>query len=128
MNNDLCSIGMLSENGVRTIRCAWNGDVMHNGSILLNCWDTPLAATILVYMGDLVFLGPNLQSSLVAFRDYNVEWGRCAPRFYADLHQWRRQEHYCGCTCFYLFDKTDEQWHIYDAMGRERPGILEYKV
>jgi hypothetical protein len=128
MIKTISSIGILDGDEIRAILCGWNGDTMHDGSVLLNCWDSTLAVVVLVAMGDIISLGPNLESSIVAHRDRGVEWIKCMPRNYVDVHQWRRQEHYYGCGCFYLFDKKSEQWHIFDTMGRERPGIMEYKV
>ncbi len=128
MNKTTSSIGILSDDGIRAIYCGWNGDAMHDGSILLNCWDTPLSVAVLVSMGNLISLGPNLESTITAHRDCDTSWMECAPRTYAGLGQWRRQGHYFDCGCYYLFNRLENRWSVFDASGREYTDILEFKV
>jgi hypothetical protein len=121
-----CSIGLKSQNGIRAILCGFDGDAAYNGSILINCWNNEFSAIVLIGLGNIALLGPNVESTIAYHRDLSIKWDKCAPREYLNQTQWRHQLKYCGCCFHYLFD--GDKWRAYDSYGKQFNQLLDYKV
>jgi len=125
---NVSSIGMLTPQGVLATTAGWNGIPMHDGQILINCWNTPKAVAVLIGLGDLVYLGPNVAETVAHTRDFDRDWALTMPKKFISVKQWQRQEHYYGVGCYYLFDPNNAEWCAYDECGHILKELSEYKI
>ena len=105
----------------------WNGKEMHDGQILINCWNDFRHMVVLLALGDLQSLGPNLEDTVACHRDLRSHWARVAPRIYYSEREWKNSMRRSGCACFYLFDMQSEEWQIWGPSGLVK-NIDSYKV
>lgn len=127
MKKKLSSIAMLTPEGVKSIYTFWNGNTMHDAQILVNCWRDPKAVAVLIGLGDLISLGPNISDTRVKCRDFQQDWSTCEPRLHRSVEQWRRASRVL-CASHYLYDPDTNSWRVWDEFGRLRPDVCEYEV
>lgn len=123
----LASIGIKEPNGsIKAIKSGWNGNPYFDGQILINCWNVETSVRVLIGMGDLVSLGPNLNETVSKTRDLEVSWAYSAPQIFENERTWIRRMRLQGCKCFYLF--SNNSWLIVDKHGKRHSDLDEYIV
>jgi hypothetical protein len=128
VNKKLSTIGITTPQGIKAICAGWNGEPMHDGQILANCWTNAKSVGILIGLGDLVYLGPDVFSTQPHHRDFHRDWDAVAPRRFFNVRDWKKQMRLAGCGCFYLFNANDNKWIIWDEHGHIRLDIAEFLV
>lgn len=123
------SIGI--SNGDATVRAMnlySNYGLLHEGQILINCWNTEQSVDILVGLGNLSFLGQDLNTTISCARDEKMDWALVAPNEFKNHRHWKGYAKLLKCNGFFLFNTASGRWTAYNRAGIMVQDLYEYLV